>query len=250
MFRLLEILNYKIVKIKRSIGKIIMLGGCFIMFLFNRKSIVKITGALSLLFLVGCTNSQKSSLNSDANKVKNDVNNISSKTYINGPKKNQKNNSAQNVVLADIRTYAIQGKVINSDYTIKNTNITSVQKMLGKPDSSTWIASAKGLYSTYSKHNIVFGSNKGGQIFEIRSLDPKLNKISLSMVKSNFGTPKYDVKTGGRETIGYTAGDQFKILFVFPEPTKSNPDPLMSNYSVLYPAGTVNSMANDRGRQW
>lgn len=220
------------------------------MFLFNRKSIVKITGALSLVLLVGCTNSQKSSLNSDANKAKNDINNISSKSYINGPKQNQKNNSAQNVLLADIRTYATQGKVINSDYTIKNTNITSVQKRLGKPDSSAWVTSAKGLYSTYSKHNIVFGSNKGGQIFEIRSLDPRINKISLSMVRANFGTPQHDVKTGGREIIGYTSGEQFKILFVFPEPTKNKPDPLMNNYSVLYPAGTANSMANDRGRQW
>lgn len=48
----------------------------------------------------------------------------------------------------------------------------------------------------------------------------------------------------------YVVTKEFKLLFVFLEPTKSIPDPLMRHYSVLYPSATANSMASDPGRQW
>lgn len=227
-----------------------MLGGYVIMSVLNRKLVVKAASVFSLIFLVGCTNTQKSSMNNESRKIKTDINNMSNKSYINKTNQKQQKNAAQNAVLGDIRTLSAQGKIINSEYPVKDANISTVEKKWGKADKSAWISSAKGLYSTYSKRNVIFGSNKGGQIFEARSLDPKLRKISLSMVKSIYGTSQHDVKAGGEETIGYTIGKDYKLLFVFPEPTKNTPDPLMRSYSVLYPAGTVNSMANDPGRQW
>lgn len=42
----------------------------------------------------------------------------------------------------------------------------------------------------------------------------------------------------------------FKIEFVFPLSAANNSNPMMNHYLVLYPAGTVNSMAGDPGRQW
>lgn len=65
-----------------------------------------------------------------------------------------------------------------------------------------------------------------------------------------YGTPAYAVKVNGEEIIGYTAGQEFKMEFVFPVATASNYNPMMNHYLVLYPAGTVNSMAGDSGRQW
>jgi len=65
-----------------------------------------------------------------------------------------------------------------------------------------------------------------------------------------LGEPAYDKKVKGEEIIGYVANNDFKLLLVFPEPTEKNPSPLMNHYSVLYPRGTVNSMADDPGRQW
>lgn len=40
------------------------------------------------------------------------------------------------------------------------------------------------------------------------------------------------------------------ILLVFPRASNTNPDPSLDHYSILYPQGTVNNMANDSGRQW
>ena len=65
-----------------------------------------------------------------------------------------------------------------------------------------------------------------------------------------LGAPAYDSKFYGQELIGYIAGPEFKLEFVFPEPTSGNPNPVLDHYSVLYPNGTINSMAGDPGRQW
>ncbi|MCD2346109.1 YjgB family protein [Clostridium guangxiense] len=228
--------------------------------LFNRKTIVKFSIALSLLFIVGCSSQNKTSNNS-VNKNKNQANKVnsngSSSNYAlknNVPESSEKqknqNNALQNELLESIKKFAVQGKIINCEYPVKTTNVYSVEEKWGKADSSNWVTSAKGMYSTYLKHSVIFGSNKGAQVFEVRSLDSKLNKISLSMVKEKFGVPEHKVLANGEEIIGYVVSKEFKILFVFPKPTKNVPNPFMRHYSVLYPAATVNSMANDSGRQW
>lgn len=70
------------------------------------------------------------------------------------------------------------------------------------------------------------------------------------MIKDFFGPPAYDVKTNSEEIIGYTAGPDYKLLFVFPKVTANNTTQFVDHYSVLYPRGTFNNMADDPGRQW
>lgn len=96
----------------------------------------------------------------------------------------------------------------------------------------------------------MFGINKGEQIFEIRSYDSRLKGITLGTAKKVLGPPEYDVKNNGQEIIGYTAGTEFKVEMVFPQPTTDHPNPVIDHYNVLYPQGTVNSMADDPGREW
>ena len=143
-----------------------------------------------------------------------------------------------------------QGKVINSDFAAKTTTIEDVEKVWGKADKSDYVASGKGRYATYTSHNVVFGINKGEQLFEVRSFDSRLKGVTLAQAKEVLGTPAYDVKANGQEIIGYTAGSEYKVEMIFPQPTKDQPNPVMDHYNVLYPQGTVNSMADDPGRQW
>jgi len=166
------------------------------------------------------------------------------------PSSSSHTSDATQTLLASMKQLAEQGKVINSDYAAKTTVIDDVKKKWGEPDKTEWVPAAKGNYATYSKYAMVFGINKGLQIFEVRSFDQQLKSISLDKTKAVFGTPAYDVKVKGEEIIGYKAGTEYKIEFVFPEPTSSNSNPMMDHYLVLYPQGTVNSMADDSGRQW
>jgi|GEM_PF-3056166 len=146
---------------------------------------------------------------------------------------------------------AHQGKVVNCDFPAKTTSYQDVEKAWGKADTTDYSAAAKGRYATYASHYVVFGINKGDQIFEVRSLaSHQFASVSLAKVKEVLGTPGYDTKSNEQEIIGYTAGQEFKIERVFPQPTTSNPNPSMDHYNVLYPQGTINSMADDPGRQW
>jgi hypothetical protein len=153
-------------------------------------------------------------------------------------------------LISDIMTLGKQGKIINSDFSAKTNTIGDVQKILGSADKTDYVAAAGGSYFTYTNHNVVFGVNKGDQIFEVRSFDSRLKSVTLTEAKKVLGTPAHDVKSNGQEIIGYAANSEFKIEMVFPEPTSSNPNPVIDHYNVLYPLGTVNSMKADSGRQW
>lgn len=227
--------------------------------LFRKASTVLTISVLLLTIMVGCSSNSKTTDKgttiSDTNttpKIDNSSSNTKTtpSTSNDSVKASPSINNSQKQLLINIMKLARQGKIINSEFTCKTTVIETVEKKLGKPDKIDWVPKAKGNYATYSKHNVVFGFNKGSQIFEIRSFDKKLDKLSLTLVKKTFGTPAYDVKSNGQEIIGYTAGQEYKLLLVFPAPTKANNDPLLDHYSVLYPKGTINMMADDHGRQW
>lgn len=236
--------------------------------IFSKKLIIRSIVALSLTFIVGCSSITKPlSDNKNSDKNKNEISDSSNikagttedKSYSNdvatidsqnNSSKQIKQDNLPKVLLENIKKLAKQGKIINCDFSAKSNVIEDVEKKWGKANKTDWVPKAKGTYTTYSKYNVVFGFNKGSQIFEVRSFDSRLKQISLSIVKKDFGTPAYDVKSNGEEIIGYTAGQEFKILFVFTQPTKDSNDPVMDHYSVLYPKGTVNMMADDPGRQW
>lgn len=221
-------------------------------------SLLIISAAVNML---GCSNVNKVSNNTTtaaANNSTNSVNittdsatNSSSNVAANNTDKSSESSSPANQssqeLLSSILNAAKEGRVINCDFAVKNTNIGNVEDHWGKADSSNWVTAAKGMYFTYSKHAIVFGANKGNQVFEVRSLNNQLSIIHLSEVKVRFGTPQYDVKASGEEIVGYKITDEFKILFVFNE---GSANPVLTHYSILYPSGTVNSMAGDKGREW
>lgn len=217
---------------------------------------------LSLSLMIGCSNSispQKSTTD------KTQTQNIVPDTTTSKPATNDNSSvkpddntnthtpvidNSQKKVLSNILQLAKQGKVINCEFPVNTTVIESVEKKWGQPDKTDWIPAAKGNYSTFLKKNVVFGFNKGSQIFEVRSLDKSLNKISRSMINDFFGPPAYDVIVNGEEIIGYIASQDYKILFVFPKALANGKSQFLDHYSVLYPRGTLNNMADDPGRQW
>ncbi|HEX3038099.1 MAG TPA: YjgB family protein [Oscillospiraceae bacterium] len=217
--------------------------------------------ALILLLLVGCSNSNinntsstssvdsKSDVSASSSSQTESVSSSSSSDMTSSGTAQSQDDSSP-VFFKSIKSLAVQGKILNCDYAAKSANIADVQDKWGKADTSNYVPSAKGTYDTYSKYNVAFGYNKGGQIFEVRSFDKQLSQITMSMVKADYGTPGYDYKSKTEEEIGYKVTDKFKILFVFPLPTDGNSNPKLSHYSIFYPDGTINSMAGDPGRQW
>ena len=210
----------------------------------KRTSLQWIMVTLALMFVVGCTSANPSSKSDSVSQIAPSAQTapLSSTT--------QTTDTTTKELLVNMKQMAEHGKVINSAFSVKTTIMEDVKREWGEPDKTDWVAAAKGNYATYSNQAIVFGFNKGSQIFEVRSFDKQLQKISLAKTKEIFGTPVLDVKFNGEEIIGYTSGPEFKMEFVFPLPTANDPNPMMVHYLILYPKGTVNNMTDDPGRQW
>lgn len=153
--------------------------------------------------------------------------------------------------LKDIKSKAENGMVINCEFKVKENVMDQVRRAWRAEDKCEQVEVAKGFYATYEARGIVFGFNKGEAIFEIRSFDKSLNKITIKDVKEFFGEPAYNVVTeNGERIIGYVVNDDFKLEFVFDKESKEVVNPTIKHYQVFYPAGTVNSMASDPGRDW
>lgn len=190
-------------------------------------------------------NKDSSSTNDSAND--NSSNSGSNSTVNNNSSSTEDNQNEQ--LLSSIKAATEEGKVINCDFKVDKNVIEDVTAVWGKEDKNEYIEDAKGTYYTFSNKNIVFGCNKGSQIFEIRTFDNSIKSLSLNDVTKYFGNPDYDIVSKLNERIiGYVINDNIKILFVFPNANNSNLK--LDHYSVLYPKDTVNMMADDPGREW
>lgn len=214
-----------------------------------KKSLLKyLFAALALGLVIGCSPANSQNTNPSTS---NNSSSAADSTAQNPPSSSASQTSDQvKELLLNMKQLAEQGKVINSDFPVKTIVIEDVKSQWGEPEKTEYVAAAKGNYATYSNHAVVFGFNKGSQVFEVRSFDKQLKNISLAKTKEVLGTPAYDVKANGEEIIGYTAGQEFKIEFVFPLSATGDSSSMLDHYLVLYPRGTVNSMADDPGRQW
>lgn len=149
----------------------------------------------------------------------------------------------QSAAVKDMLKLAAKGRVAHSQFAVEKGLIDDVEKAWGKPDKTD--QAGKGMYATYAKRHIVFGYNKGMQIFDVRSDHADVQKLTLSEVTKALGKTK-DVRSNGNDAIYvYKAGKDYELKFVMPKPTKKTPNPHIHHISVFYPSGAVNLMAGD-----
>lgn len=130
------------------------------------------------------------------------------------------------------------GKVINCEFAADTTTIENVEKKWGKPDKVD--AAGQGLYATYENRGIAFGINRGDLIFDVRSYDPTIKKITLADVKQVLGQPQETRSYPGQQILVYYAGKAFELQMIFPLSTQANPNPQLDHISVFCPRDAVN----------
>ncbi|WP_129691751.1 beta-N-acetylhexosaminidase [Gottfriedia acidiceleris] len=144
-------------------------------------------------------------------------------------------------LLKNISTKANEGKIINAEFNVMNSNIDSIRQKWGKEDSSVYVAAAKGTYNTYSKRNVVVGYQKSHLIFELRSFDPQIKSLTINNIKNYFGSPSSEVTTSNNEKIiTYSIGSN-KLKFVFPLKKQNI---VLDHYSIYNPNNVNNNMSN------
>jgi hypothetical protein len=150
-------------------------------------------------------------------------------------------------LLGSIDLLARQGWILNCGYRVEENTVDDVTGDIGKPDDSTYVASAKGTYATFDQAGFVVGFNKGDQIFELRSFDARLGNVKLNDVKAYYGEPDHTASGSGEQYLSYKLTDDLNIKFIF---SSSGKNPTLKHYNVLWPEGSANLMADDPGRTW
>ena len=212
------------------------------MFIFKRQVIIVSVFSL-LIFLTACSGS----FAPKNPEVSQPPSGTSDKNI---PQDEDQEDKEEEQLLNQIMKLAKQGKVLNCRFIAGKTVFDEVEEAWGKADKMDYVAEAKGTYAVYDSKGFVFGINKGMQVFEIRSIESDVKKISLSQVKKVLGDPDKVLQYPGQDILGYIAGADYKLEFVFPKAGQEQEDPLLDHLNVLYPRGTINMMADDPGRQW
>ncbi|MGN7472093.1 YjgB family protein [Brevibacillus sp. SAFN-007a] len=140
-----------------------------------------------------------------------------------------------------IRTEAEKGKGVFAPYTVENTVFDQVEKDWGKPDHTM---QANGLtYSSYAKRGVAFGYNKGMQLVDIRTTDPRLQQIRLSDVEKAWGKPNRVSEFGNQTLYTYDVTSKYQVKFSFQGgKSAGDTDLVLVQYNVYYPQGNKNLM--------
>ncbi|HDR4559922.1 YjgB family protein [Bacillus cereus] len=131
---------------------------------------------------------------------------------------------------------AKEGKVPNIPYAAHTGDIEEIEKTWGKADKTE--QAGNGMYATFTNKNVVFGFNKGSQVFDVRSYHAELKLITLQEIEKALGKPT-SVKVNGNDKIYvYKVNDQFELKFVIPNSTGK-----VHHISVFSPEDSINKMA-------
>ncbi|OMD59061.1 hypothetical protein BSK62_27845 [Paenibacillus odorifer] len=138
--------------------------------------------------------------------------------------------------LKELLELAKKGKVPGVKYAAHTGLIDEVEADWGKPDQQE--SAGKGIYATYTDRHVVLGFNKGSLIFDVRSSDSALQKLTLKQIEATLGKPD-DTKVNGEDKIyTYQANDQYQLKFIIPSSTGT-----VDHISVFSEQDSFNNMA-------
>lgn len=145
-------------------------------------------------------------------------------------------------ILQSVRDLSKNGQPFGSQYRVEKDVFDDAEKQLGKPDVVSFVNGIT--YNTYRDLNLVFAFNKGMQIVDIRSYDPRLQTITLAEVRETLGEPASKTTTGGQTIYTYKVTPDYELKFIFSGIMTDDPNSLyIDHVNIYYPRGTFNNMA-------
>ncbi|WP_054939167.1 YjgB family protein [Paenibacillus ihuae] len=138
--------------------------------------------------------------------------------------------------LKELLQLAKQGKVPGVEYAAHSGMIDEVEAAWGEPGTKE--SAGKGIYSTYNDKHVVFGSNKGSQIFDVRSSAADLQQLTLKEIEQTLGKPDNTTVNGSDKIYIYQAGEQYQLKFIIPDSSGT-----VDHISVFCEQDSINNMA-------
>lgn len=150
--------------------------------------------------------------------------------------KKEDERSETSVLIDSIHDLAKKGKVPNCSYAASTALFDEIEKNWGKPDSNE--TAGKGNYAVYENKGITFGYNKGLIVFDVRSYESKLQKITLKEIEAQLGKADEKTVNGKDDIYMYEVNDQFQLKFIIPQSSGK-----VHHISVFSPKDAKNNMA-------
>jgi|GEM_PF-6858448 len=114
----------------------------------KRKTLIWTIAVLAMMFVVGCSSPSPTAKPDPENPTTPASQTTPSPEATASPPGTQTTDETK-ALLLNMGQLAEQGKVINSTFPVKTTDIEDVKKKLGESDKTEWVAAAKGNYATY-----------------------------------------------------------------------------------------------------
>jgi peptidoglycan-N-acetylglucosamine deacetylase len=125
--------------------------------------------------------------------------------------------TADNKLPLQILELARQGNVMNNEFVAGINSIYEVEQKWGSPDKVDQAGS--GQYATYDKHLMTFGYNNTRQLFDIRSYEQELKKLTLPLIVQALGEADKKIDNGNEFIYIYQATKDIQLKFVIPQAT-------------------------------
>ncbi|MED3280844.1 YjgB family protein, partial [Bacillus thuringiensis] len=138
--------------------------------------------------------------------------------------------------IKDLFELAKEGKVPNVPFGAHTGDIEEIEKAWGKANKTE--QAGNGMYATFTNKNVVFGFNKGSQVFDVRSYHAELKSITLQEIEKALGKPSSVKGNGGDKIYVYKVNNQYELKFVIPKSTGN-----VDHISVFSPEDSINKMA-------
>lgn len=117
--------------------------------------------------------------------------------------------------LNNMMEWAKKGMVKDCPFNTLNSLMGKVKSEWGDPDKID--KAGYGFYADYNNKKVVFGYNKFGEIFDIRSYDENLKKVTSKMIVEAFGQPA-EIKDNVDENIYvYQLSQETQLKTIIPK---------------------------------
>lgn len=133
---------------------------------------------------------------------------------------------------------AREGKAADNEFIAGRSTIDQVRQEWGEPDKVDTAGS--GMYATYNGKASSFGYNQSnGLLFDVRSYDLRLQKLTYGDIVKSIGDPDKKTETGADDIYVYNVSQDIQLKFIIPKGETA------VHHISVFSAGSVQSVSEE-----
>jgi len=137
-------------------------------------------------------------------------------------------------LVRQIKAAGQNGQVPNNPFVVGESTISSVINTWGTPDDTS--KTSVGYYASFDSHGTAFGYYRNSPVFDIRSSQKSIQKITLSDITNVLGDPAnvttFDQGDVHQKIYTYALNDNVQLKWILNQPADPAADPTVDHISI------------------